>query len=109
VQARFSSSLQAAADRWWLAVPVLALLMLVPALLHGHPYVFYDTAQYYEYGAKLSGFAIGKVAGAPGTPDRPAAAGRMRRKATASAASQITVAIGAASDRSCRRSRRRTP
>ena len=90
MQARFSSSLQAAADRWWLAVPVLALLMLVPALLHGHPYVFYDTAQYYEYGAKLSGFAIGKVVGAPGTPDRPAAAEPAAdSKAATQAATQV--------------------
>ena len=90
MQARFSSSLQAAADRWWLAVPVLALLMLVPALLHGHPYVFYDTAQYYEYGAKLSGFAIGKVAGAPGTPNRPAAAEPVAdSKAATQAATQV--------------------
>jgi len=53
---------------------VLALLMLAPSLLRGQPYVFYDTAQYYEYGAKLSGFALGRIAGAPGAPDRPAAA-----------------------------------
>lgn len=68
VQAQLFRGLRAAADRWWLALPVLTLLMLAPTLWHGKPYVFYDTAQYYEYGAKLSGFVIERIAGAPTAP-----------------------------------------
>jgi len=75
VPAQLFKSLKAAADRSWLALPALTLLMLAPTLWHGKPYVFYDTAQYYEYGAKLSGFVIERIAGAPTTPTaaKPAA------------------------------------
>ena len=42
--------------------------MLAPTLLHGRPFIFWDSAQYYEYGAKLSGFVIERVVAAPRTP-----------------------------------------
>jgi hypothetical protein len=49
-------------DRWWFALPALTLLLLIPALLHGQPFLTWDTAQYYHYGAQLIGFATEKIA-----------------------------------------------
>jgi hypothetical protein len=75
VRVQLFSNLHAAGDRWWLALPVLSVLMLAPTLWHGKPYLFYDTAQYYEYGAKLSGFVIEKIAGATTRPTAAEPAG----------------------------------
>lgn len=33
-------------------------MLLVPTLLHGLPFVYWDTAQYYEYGKKLFDFVV---------------------------------------------------
>jgi hypothetical protein len=57
--ARFPRTLR---DRWWFALPALTLLLLTPTLLHGQPFLFWDTAQYYHYGAQLVGFATAKIA-----------------------------------------------
>jgi len=48
-------------DRWWVAWPLLTFLMLLPTLLHGRPYVYWDTAQYFHYGEQLSAFAAEKI------------------------------------------------
>jgi len=71
------------ASRWWLALPVLTLVMLAPTLLHGRPFVFWDSAQYYEYGAKLSGFVVDRVVAAPRAPAvaEPTGAGNPARPA----------------------------
>jgi hypothetical protein len=52
-------------DRWWLVLPLSTLVLLAPALAHGKPYVFWDTAQYYDYGAKLSNFVAEKLVHEP--------------------------------------------
>src|SRR3979490_2350836 len=44
-------------DRWWFTLPALTLLLLTPTLHHGQPFLTWDTAQYYHYGAQLVGFA----------------------------------------------------
>jgi hypothetical protein len=49
-------------DRSWFAVPAFALLLLTPTLLHGQPFLTWDTAQYYHYGAQLVGFVTAKIA-----------------------------------------------
>jgi hypothetical protein len=49
-------------DRWWFALPALTLLLLTPTLLRGQPFLTWDTAQYYHYGAQLVGFATAKIA-----------------------------------------------
>jgi hypothetical protein len=56
--ARFPGTLS---DRWWFALPALTLLLLTPTLLHGQPFLSWDTAQYYHYGAQLVGFATAKI------------------------------------------------
>ena len=56
--ARFARTLS---DRWWFALPALTLLLLTPTLLHGQPFLSWDTAQYYHYGAQLVGFATAKI------------------------------------------------
>lgn len=48
-------------DRGWFALPAFALLLLTPTLLHGQPFLTWDTAQYYHYGAQLVGFATAKI------------------------------------------------
>jgi hypothetical protein len=35
--------------------------LLTPPLLHGQPFLFWDTAQYYHYGAQLVDFATAKI------------------------------------------------
>ena len=57
--ARFARTLN---DRWWFALPALTLLLLTPTLLHGQPFLSWDTAQYYHYGAQLVSFATEKIA-----------------------------------------------
>src|ERR1700716_443181 len=49
-------------DRWWFTLPALTLLLLTPTLLHGQPFLTWDTAQYYHYGAQLVDFATAKIA-----------------------------------------------
>jgi hypothetical protein len=49
-------------NRWWFALPTLTLLLLTPTLLHGQPFLFWDTGQYYHYGAQLVGFASARIA-----------------------------------------------
>jgi hypothetical protein len=44
---------------------LLTLLLLAPTLLHGRPFLFWDTAQYYAYGAKLAEFALKPGGGQP--------------------------------------------
>src|SRR5262245_51847222 len=56
--ARLSGTLS---DRWWFALPVFALLLLTPTLLHGQPFLFWDTEMYYHYGAQLVGFVTTKI------------------------------------------------
>jgi hypothetical protein len=56
--ARFRETLS---DRWWFALPALTLLLLTPTLLHGQPFLSWDTGQYYHYGAQLVGFATAKI------------------------------------------------
>jgi hypothetical protein len=56
--ARFPGTLS---DRWWFVLPALTLLLLTPTLLHGQPFLSWDTAQYYHYGAQLVGFATAKI------------------------------------------------
>ena len=56
--ARFPGTLR---DRWWFALPALTLLLLTPTLLHGQPFLSWDTGQYYHYGAQLVGFATAKI------------------------------------------------
>src|SRR3982075_4589457 len=48
-------------DRWWFTLPALTLLLLTPTLHHGQPFLTWDTAQYYHYGAQLVGFATEKI------------------------------------------------
>jgi hypothetical protein len=48
-------------DTWWFALPVLTLLLLTPTFIHGQPFLTWDTAQYYHYGAQLAGFAAAKI------------------------------------------------
>jgi hypothetical protein len=48
-------------DRWWFALPAFALLLLTPPLLHGQPFLIWDTAQYYHYGFQLVDFATAKI------------------------------------------------
>jgi hypothetical protein len=48
-------------DRWWFALPALTLLLLTPTILRGQPFLDWDTAQYYHYGAQLVGFATAKI------------------------------------------------
>jgi len=38
-------------------------LPTLTTLLHGTPFVFWDAAQYYEHGVKLSDFALKKLEG----------------------------------------------
>jgi len=57
--ARFARTLN---DRWWFALPALTLLLLTPTLLHGQPFLSWDTGQYYHYGAQLVSFATEKIA-----------------------------------------------
>jgi hypothetical protein len=57
-----------AADRWWVGVPLLAFLLISPTLLHGRPFLFYDTEAYYYYGGKLIEFALAKIAPARDGP-----------------------------------------
>jgi hypothetical protein len=49
-------------NRWWFALPALTLLLLTPTLLHGQPFLSWDTGQYYHYGAQLVGFATARIA-----------------------------------------------
>jgi len=49
-------------DRWWFALPAFTLLLLTPTLLHGVPFLTWDTAQYYHYGAQLVGFGTARIA-----------------------------------------------
>ena len=49
--ARLSGTLS---DRWWFALPVFALLLLTPTLLHGQPFLMWDTAQYYHFGVRIA-------------------------------------------------------
>jgi hypothetical protein len=49
-------------NRWWFALPTLTLLLLTPTLLHGQPFLSWDTGQYYHYGAQLVGFATARIA-----------------------------------------------
>jgi hypothetical protein len=49
-------------NRWWFALPALVLLLLTPTLLHGQPFLTWDTAQYYHYGTQLVGFVTAKIA-----------------------------------------------
>jgi len=48
-------------NRWWFAVPTLTLLLLAPTLFHGQPFLYWDTGQYYHYGAQLVGFATTRI------------------------------------------------
>jgi hypothetical protein len=58
-------------DKWWFALPVFALLLLTPPLLHGQPFLYWDTAQYYHYGAQLVDFATAKIAKQQGAQTGP--------------------------------------
>src|SRR5258705_3377736 len=49
-------------DRWWFTLPAFTLLLLTPTLLHGVPFLTWDTAQYYHYGAQLVGFGTARIA-----------------------------------------------
>jgi len=57
----FARLLGTLSDRWWFALPAFALLLLIPPLLHGQPFLYWDTAQYYHYGAQLVDFATAKI------------------------------------------------
>ena len=57
----FARLLATLRDRWWFALPALTLLLLTPTILHGQPFLYWDTAQYYHYGAQLVGFATAKI------------------------------------------------
>jgi hypothetical protein len=48
-------------ERWWFALPAFMLLLLIPTLIHGQPFLTWDTAQYYHYGAQLVGFATARI------------------------------------------------
>jgi hypothetical protein len=43
-------------------IPLLTVLLLCPTILHGRPYLFWDTEQYFHYGEQLSAFATEKIA-----------------------------------------------
>lgn len=62
--------------RAWLVVPLLAALILSPTLMNGQPFIFWDTAQYYHYGAKLVGFARDKTSGWIGLNQHPPTPGQ---------------------------------
>ena len=49
-------------DRWWFALPAFTLLLLTATLVHGQPFLSWDTEQYYHYGAQLVGFAATRIA-----------------------------------------------
>ena len=57
----FARLLATLSDRWWFALPALTLLLLTPTILRGQPFLDWDTAQYYHYGAQLVGFATAKI------------------------------------------------
>jgi hypothetical protein len=54
-------NLMALSDKSWFAIPVLVLLLLTPTLLHGQPFLSWDTEQYYHYGVQLVDFATAKI------------------------------------------------
>lgn len=51
-------------ERWWVALPLLTLVLLFPTLVHQRPFVFWDTEQYYDYGGELFG-ALNYLLGSP--------------------------------------------
>lgn len=55
-------------ERWWITLPVLTLLLLLPTLAQQRPFVFWDTQHYYDYGAELIDSLAGLLSPPPSSP-----------------------------------------